>query len=146
MTEELYRLFDFCLIESPAAPSSIAYGKLFKFADTIPIVKGIAHTDLFAYCDALGYDPETFFKRMGEKNIFWEMNINYDSIHGYREHAYVKRFFEDETWQDIIRRNHVPIAIGFDGHRVEDYLPERVKEYNEKLKKFGVRTVEELLN
>ena len=70
------------------------------------------------------------------------MNISYDSIHHYREHEYFKRFFESEEQQKIIKDAGVYISIGFDGHKVEDYLGDRVREYNEKLKSIGVKTAD----
>ena len=33
----------------------------------------------------------------------------------------------------------VRVSVGFDGHRVEDYLPERIKEYNDKLTALGIK-------
>ena len=76
---------------------------------------------------------------MAEQNIFWEMNVSYDSIHNYRQHAYMLRFFEDEAQQDILRRSGVRVSVGFDGHRVEDYLPERVRDYCERLTAMGIK-------
>ena len=63
---------------------------------------------------------------MAERGIFWEMNVSYDSIHNYREHQYVKDFFDSEFLQDMVRRSGMRLSVGFDGHRVEDYLPDRV--------------------
>ena len=120
--------FDYCLIEHiDQIEHSSAHGDLFGFAERCgtPTV-GVAHTDLFAFIEAIGEDPYRYFRRMAEQNIFWEMNVNFDSIHKYREHAYVKRFFEDEEQQAIVRESGVRLSIGFDGHRVEDYAPHRV--------------------
>lgn len=50
---------------------------------------------------------------MAEKNIFWEMNVSYDSIHGYREHPYMLRFFDSPEEQEII-----PALRGGDKHRI----------------------------
>ena len=81
---------------------------------------------------------------MAEQGIFWEMNVNYDSIHKYNEHAYVKRFFESREQQNLIRKTGVYVSIGFDGHNILDYLPERVKAYNARLKELGVKTADAL--
>ena len=76
---------------------------------------------------------------MAEQNIFWEMNVNYDSIHKYRKHEYVRRFFGDEEQQAIIRESGVRLSVGFDGHRLEDYLPERVEKYCKKITELGIK-------
>ena len=34
---------------------------------------------------------------------------------------------KDEREQKIVRESGALLSVGFDGHRVEDYLPERVK-------------------
>ena len=121
--------YDYALIECLAFPDSITRGDLFSYATRLGCPCGIAHTDMFGFIETIGEDPETYFKKMAEQGIFWELNINYDSIHGYREHDYVTRFFESKEQQEIIRRSGVMVSIGFDGHRIEDYLPERVKDY-----------------
>lgn len=120
--------FDYCLIEHiDELDCSVARGDLFAFAErcATPAV-GVAHTDLFAFIRAIGEEPYRYFRRMAEQNIFWEMNVSFDSIHHYREHAYVKRFLEDEEQQAIVRESGVRLSVGFDGHRVEDYAPHRV--------------------
>ena len=78
---------------------------------------------------------------MAERNIFWEMNVSYDSTHNYREHSYMLDFFSNEEQQDIVRRSGVRISIGFDGHKIEDYLPERITDYNNKLSKLGIKKI-----
>jgi hypothetical protein len=50
-------------------------------------------------------------------------------------------FFEDPHQQEILRRSGVRVSVGFDGHRVEDYLPERVKGYCEKIQKMGIKLI-----
>jgi histidinol phosphatase-like PHP family hydrolase len=132
--------FDYCLIESLADKDSTSGGDLFAFAKRCgtPSV-GIAHTDMFAFIKKRGEDPLDYFKRMAEENIFWEMNVSYDSIHHYREHAYMLRFFEDEEQQEIVRRSGVRLSVGFDGHKIEDYLPERVTDYCKKITDMGIK-------
>ena len=49
-----------------------------------------------------------------------------------------KYTFTNEEKQEIVRRSGARVSVGFDGHRVEDYLPERVKEYNNKLTELGI--------
>lgn len=132
--------FDYCLIENLDSPASITGGDLFSYAArcATPVV-GVAHTDLFAHIAARGEDACDYFSRMAENNIFWEMNVSYDSIHNYRVHAYMTRFFESPEQQEIVRRSGVRVSVGFDGHRVEDYLPERVKDYCDRLVALGIK-------
>lgn len=119
--------FDYCLIEHLDHDDSLTEGDVFAFAKRCGCgVTGIAHTDLFSHIARLGADPLDYFKRMADMNIFWEMNVAYDRIHGYREHEYVKRFLSDEGQQEIVRRSGARLSVGFDGHRVEDYRPDRV--------------------
>ncbi|MBR3750169.1 MAG: PHP domain-containing protein [Clostridia bacterium] len=133
-------MFDYCLIENLDDSSSIAKGDLFSFAKRCgcPAV-GVAHTDMFAFIKSLGEDPLEYFSRMAEQNIFWEMNVSYDSIHGYREHPYMLEFFKNEQQQDIVRASGVRLSVGFDGHRVEDYLPERIKDHNKRITELGIK-------
>jgi hypothetical protein len=44
--------------------------------------------------------------------------------------------------QDIVRKSGVEIGVGFDGHRVEDYLPERVVHMSNFLKEKGIQIVD----
>lgn len=122
--------FDYCLVEHLDNPASMVGRDICEFAGTLGIPTGIAHTDLFGWIEALGARPEEFLKRLAAHSVFWEMNVNYDSIHGYREHAYVKRFMESQAQRHMVRDAGLRVSVGFDGHRVEDYLPERVVEMN----------------
>lgn len=130
--------FDYCLIENLDNPDSITNGDLFAFAKRCGCKCGVAHTDMFGFIKSRGYDPLEYFTRMAEEGIFWEMNVNYDSIHKYRVHQYMLEFFENEEQQDIIRRSGVRISVGFDGHRCREYLGDRVREYCEKLTELGI--------
>lgn len=119
--------FDYCLIEHIDRPDSIVGKDFVNYANRCGCTeRGIAHTDLFGFAEKIGMNDYDFFTQLAENNIFWEMNVNYDSIHGYNEHAYVKKFVQSEYQQDVIRKCGVKISVGFDGHRVEDYKPERV--------------------
>lgn len=132
--------YDYCLIENLDQLSiSIAHGDLFAFARRCGCPVGVAHTDMFTFISKLGENPADYLKRMAEENIFWEMNINYDSIHHYRKHPYVLQFFEDEEQQKIIRESGVCLSVGFDGHRVKEYLPDRVNDYCRKITNMGIR-------
>ncbi len=133
--------FDYCLIEHISDGNTIV-SDLFAYAKSLDCPRcGIAHTDLPAYARKMGYDLPEFFSRMAEQGIFWELNVNYDSIHNYREHAYVKEFLEDEALQDIVRKSGVQLSVGFDGHRLEDYLPERVADCCRRLEELEIPMV-----
>ena len=132
--------FDYCLIESLARDDSTTGGDLFGFAKRCGCKNvGIAHTDMFSFIASLGEDPRHYFKRMAEENIFWEMNVSYDSIHNYREHEYMLEFFRNEEQQAIVRESGLRLSVGFDGHRVEDYLPDRVAYYCRRISELGIR-------
>ena len=132
--------FDYCLIESLASKTSVTGGDLFSYAERCgtPLV-GVAHTDLFSFIEARGEEPYTYFCKMAKQNIFWEMNVSFDSIHNYQEHAYMLKFFADAEQQAIVRESGVLVSIGFDGHRIEDYLPERIKDYCQRLSKMKIK-------
>ena len=131
-------IFDYCLVEHIDAEDSITHGDIFSFAKRCGCPMGIAHTDLFAYVEKMGEEPLDFLSRMAKAGIFWEMNVSYDSIHQYREHQYVKEFFADAEKQQIVRKSGLRLSVGFDGHRVEDYLPERVADACKKIEKMGI--------
>lgn len=132
--------FDYCLIENLDHPRSITGGDLFGFAQRCgtPMV-GVAHTDLFAHMANLGVDPAVYLGRMAEENIFWELNVSYDSTHHYREHAYVADFFADPAKQRAVRESGVRLSVGFDGHRVGDYLPARVADFCRRVTALGIK-------
>ena len=106
---------------------SVLHGDILSFAKEYAIPTGIAHTDLFAFIKRMGWNALQTLKTFAENGIFWEMNVNYDSIHGYREHSYVLEFLQNEEQQEIVKRSGLAISVGFDGHRIEDYDVQRVK-------------------
>ena len=132
--------FDYCLVENlDHFDTSIAQGDLFAFAKRCGCPVGVAHTDMFAFIEKLGEKPEGYFRRMAEEKNFWEMNVSYDSIHNYREHAYMLEFFRNQEQQRIVRESGVRLSVGFDGHRVKDYLPERVADYCKRITEMGIK-------
>ena len=132
--------FDYCLMENlDDLESSIAKGNPFDFAERCGCPMGIAHTDMFAFIEKIGEKPYEYFKRLADAGIFWEMNVSFDSIHHYREHKYMLEFFNNKEQQAIVRESGVRLSVGFDGHRVEDYLPERVADYCKKLTEMGIK-------
>ena len=116
---------------------------IFEFCEKIGHRCGIAHTDLFLFCDMYGLDYETFFREMAERGIFWEMNISFDSTHKYREHQYVREFLENPERVALVKRAGTAISIGFDSHKHEEYDGERVYRANARLKELGLRTADE---
>ena len=137
--------FDYCLIEHLDHDDSLTEGDIFSFAKRCGCrATGIAHTDLFSHIARLDADPLDYFKRMADMNIFWEINVSYDSTHRYCEHEYVKRFLSDESQQEIVRRSGARLSVGFDGHRVEEYRPDRVLDACNTLKTLGLPLVFEV--
>ena len=119
--------FDFALVENLDHPMSITNGDIFTFAKRCGCPVGIAHTDLFRFIDSIGEDPYRFFKRMAAQGIFWEMNVNYDSLHNFQSHDYVGEFLKNKTQQEIVKKTGVRLSVGFDGHIAKEYKPLRVK-------------------
>ena len=79
-----------------------------------------------------------FFKKMADNNIFWEMNVNRDSIHSYIEHEYVKTFFNDEKLINAVKESGLTLSVGFDGHKIEDYDVSRVIDACKKLEELNI--------
>ena len=126
--EEDISYFDYCLIEHIDRPDSCVGGEqIISFAKRCGCPAGIAHTDLFSYIKMMGFDPLEYFSTLAENGIFWEMNVNYDSIHGYREHAYVQDFKNRKEQQQIVKESGICLSVGFDSHRIGEYQEERVK-------------------
>jgi len=86
---------------------------------------------MFAYCDMYGYDYLDFFRKMAEVGIFWEMNVSCDSIHHYKEHAYVRDFMVNQKKQELVKQAGLYLSVGFDGHRCEDYDGAKVHEIHD---------------
>ena len=142
---DVLKKFDYCLIENITSPEGVVKGNLIEFCKNIGILCGIAHTDLFEYCDMYGYDYCEYFKKLAENNIFWEMNVSYDSIHKYREHKYVFDFINDKEKIAIVKKSGLRLSIGFDSHRHEDYDGFRVHEMYNFLKNNSIPTIEDLI-
>ena len=137
--------FDYCLIEHLTDERSIVKENIFEFCDNLGILCGVAHTDLFQYCDMYGFEYKDFFTRMAKNNIFWEMNVTYDSIHRYNEHQYVLEFMKDKKKQNIIKETGVYVSIGLDSHRCEDYDGYKVHQMYDFLSENGIKMIDELL-
>lgn len=118
--------FDYSLIEHIDLEDSVAKDDLWGFLNQFHTRRGIAHTDLFGYCRARGINPREFFARLKAEDIFWEMNVSFDSTHGYREHGYVAEFFASKEQQQIVLESGAALSVGFDSHIAADYAGERV--------------------
>ena len=133
--------FDYCLLENVAHPMSITGGDIFSYAKRCGCPTGIAHTDMFAFIEGQGEEPYRYFRRMAENGIFWEMNVNYDSLHSFKNHDYVTEFFKNKTQQEIVRKSGVRLSVGFDGHIASEYKPSRVKTACQLIKDMGIHLV-----
>lgn len=131
--------FDYCLIENIDSAISVTGNDLFAYAKRCGCKCGIAHTDMFRFIESRGEDPLEYFSRMAENDIFWEMNVNLDTIHKGNVHKYMLNFFEDENQQRIIRESGVRLSVGFDGHRVYDYKPQRIADYCKRITDMGIK-------
>lgn len=136
-----FSLFDYCFIENIEKPES-TIEDIFAFKDRLGCkICGLPHIDLPAYLRSKNEDMESFFRKMAENNIFWELNVNFDAIHKYREHEYVKKFFEDEEVISAVKKSGLAMSVGFDCHNVADYNGNRVKEACQKLEELKIPMV-----
>ena len=118
---------DYCLVEHIDWNESAVGRDIFDYPKKVFCDVGIAHTDLFALAPRWDMTPLQLLSKLAKAGIFWEMNVNYDSTHGYREHRYVLDFYNSEEIQNTVRESGITVSVGFDGHRYEDYAPDRVK-------------------
>lgn len=133
--------FDFALVENLDHPMSIANGDIFAYAKRLNCPTGIAHTDMFKFIDSIGEDPYRYFRRLAEAGIFWELNVNYDSIHNFRNHDYVNEFFRNKAQQDVVKKSGVKLSVGFDSHAAKEYKAQRVHTTCKLLKDLGLHLV-----
>ncbi|MBP3423129.1 MAG: PHP domain-containing protein [Clostridia bacterium] len=133
--------FDFALIENLDDPTSITGGDIFAFAKRCGCPVGIAHTDMFAFIRSIGEEPNRYFRKMAENGIFWEINVNYDSLHSFKTHDYVTEFFKNKEQQEIVKRSGVKLSVGFDGHIAKEYKAQKVKTANALIKAMGIPLV-----
>ncbi|MBE7077418.1 MAG: PHP domain-containing protein [Clostridiales bacterium] len=133
--------FDFALVENLDHPSSITNGDIVNFAKRCGCPVGIAHTDLFAFIRKKGEEPYRYLRKLAEAGIFWEINVNYDSLHGFKSHDYVTEFFKNKEQQDIIKKTGVRLSVGFDGHIAAEYKAQRVKSACKLIQDMGIHLV-----
>ena len=133
--------FDYCLVENLDGPGSITKGDIFSFAKRCGCTTGIAHTDMFKFIKSLGEDPYRYFRKMAEQGIFWEMNVNYDSVHNFQTHDYVTNFLQSKEQQEIVRKSGVRLSVGFDCHKADEYKAMRVITTCKALQNAGIHLV-----
>lgn len=131
--------FDYCLVEGLDRPGSVTNGDIAAFAERCGCPTGIAHTDLFAFALRRGEEPFRYFKKLAERGIFWEINVNYDSLHSFRTHAYVTEFFKNKEQQEIVKRAGMRLCVGFDSHIAREYKPGRVIAANDLIRGMGIK-------
>lgn len=131
--------FDFALLENLDHPQSITNGDLFAYARRCGCPVGVAHTDMFSFIQSQGEEPHRYFRKMAENGIFWEINVNYDSLHGFKQHDYATEFFKNKTQQEIVKSSGVRLSVGFDGHIAKEYKAQRIRTACKLIKDAGIR-------
>ena len=130
--------FDFALIENLDHPMSITNGDLFSYAKRCKCPVGVAHTDMFQFIESRGEDPYRYFRDMAQQGIFWEINVNYDSLHSFKNYDYATEFFKNKQQQEIVKRSGVRLSVGFDGHICSEYKAQRVHTACKLIKDMGI--------
>lgn len=115
--------YDYVLLEY-FVQAGVDFERVCKFADLFPCRVGLAHIDIFEYSEKNNVDA---LAMMAKHDIFWELNVNFDTIHAHREHEYCKRFKTDSAQQNRIKELGIELSVGFDTHALYDYDSERVK-------------------
>lgn len=137
--------YDYCLVENLSYDESEMKGDILTYTAGYGCPVGIAHTDIFGYIEKRGLGPAAYLKSLAARGVFWELNVNYDSIHNYREHEYVKTFIDSEFQQKTVKEAGLFVSVGFDGHRMEDYDVTRVDKANDFLKRSGINNAVDLI-
>lgn len=138
--------YDYCLIENLSSEDTITEGDILSYSSQFKCVKGIAHTDIFNFAKTKKLNIKAYLQSLAKAGIFWELNVSFDSIHHYKEHEYVKTFFNSPEQQELVKNSNLYISVGFDGHRKEDYCMNRVRDANEFLRKNKINNAINLLN
>lgn len=115
-------LFDYCLFEY--YDSVMSTEEMMKIRNRTKCPSGIAHMDGFALSQKEGVDV---IKLWADNNVFWELNMNKDEIHGYNEHYYCKMLMNSEEQQQHVRDCGLKLSVGFDTHMLKDYDVSRIK-------------------
>lgn len=130
--------FDFALVENLDNSNSIIQGDLIGYAKQLNTKVGIAHTDLFNYIETINESHERYLKKLADNDIFWEINVNYDSVHSFKTHEYVADFFNDQKKQELVKKSGLKLSVGFDSHIAKEYKPIRIHQACQLIKKIGI--------
>ena len=114
--------FDYCLFEY--YNHVISTEEMMRIRNRTKCPAGIAHLDGFALSESEGVDV---IKLWSENDVFWELNMNKDEIHGYSEHQYCKNLMSLPEQQQHIKKCGIKLSVGFDTHMLKDYDVNRIK-------------------
>ncbi len=115
-------VFDYCLFEY--YDRVISTKEMMEFRNRTKCPAGIAHMDGFALSQRENVDV---IKLWADNNVFWELNMNKDEIHGYHEHCYCKKLMESDLQQKHVRDCGLKLSVGFDTHMLKDYDVGRIR-------------------
>lgn len=133
--------FDFCLVENFDENTSSLKGDIVGFAKKSNTTVGIAHTDLFKYVSKIGENPYRFFSTLAKNGIFWELNVNMDSLHNFKTHDYVTEFFKNKEQQKIVKESGIRLSVGFDSHIISEYKAQKIINACNLIKSMGIPLV-----
>ena len=129
-------VFDYCLFEYFDHKMSVQEMAEIRQRTSCPA--GFAHIDIFELSEK---DQVDAAQVMVENNIFWEINMNYDRIHGYREHQYCIDLMSDPEKQAHVRDAGLALSVGSDNHILLDYKKERIYSACDFISEHGLRMV-----
>lgn len=121
--------FDYVLFESLDSASAMDFYEFVEWQRLFTCRKGLAHTDIFRLSERYGLDV---IKLMRENNIFWELNTSGNYIYYYD-------FLTNEKKQQLIKNSGLPVSVGSDTHRVEEYRFKQVRRANELIQKLYIQ-------
>lgn len=136
---ELYDNCDYYIFEHIGHPDGLSFKDFLNYRKKYKKRAGIAHTDILEVSKRENIDVP---KLMAENDIFWEINVNYDRIHGYNTHQYWLNLMNDESVQEKILKSGVELSVGFDTHLLLDYDINRIIAAHEFIKKKGLKLVD----
>ena len=114
-------VFDYCLFEY--FHHKMSTREMVEIRRRTDCPAGFAHVDIFALSEKEQVDVAQL---MAENDIFWEINVNYDRIHGYREHQYCIDLMSDRKKQEHVRSCDLALSVGSDNHILLDYSRDRI--------------------
>lgn len=130
-------VFDYCLFEY--FDHKMTVQEMVEIRQRTNCPAGFAHIDIFALSER---DQVDVAQLMAENNLFWEINMNYDRIHGYREHQYCIDLMQDPAKQDHIRNCDLALSVGSDTHILLDYSKDRIVSACDFISQAGLRKVQ----